>query len=109
VRIGIEKDAANSVLIKANQIGTITETLETIDLAQQHDMTAIISHRSGETEMPFEADFAVGTGAGQIKAGSLSRSERVAEYNQLMRIERELNGKASFAAFPFAYSGAARP
>ncbi len=109
VRMGIERGAANSVLIKANQVGTITETLETLDLAQQHDMTTIISHRSGETEMPFEADFAVGTGAGQIKAGSMSRSERVAEYNQLMRIERQLNGKASYAAFPFAPYAAAKP
>jgi enolase len=109
VRIGIERDAANSLLVKANQIGTITETLETIDLAQRHDMTTIISHRSGETEMPFEADFAVGTGAGQIKAGSLSRSERVAEYNQLMRIERHLSGKASLAVFPFAHCVTSKP
>ena len=102
VRKGIERDAANSVLIKVNQIGTITEALGTINLALQHDMTAIISHRSGETELPFESDFSVGTGVGQIKTGSVSRSERVAEYNQLMRIERGLGDRAIFASFPFA-------
>lgn len=101
VRMGIERDAANSVLIKANQIGTITETLGTIRLTQEHGLTAIISHRSGETEMPFEADFSVGTSVGQVKIGSVSRSERVAEYNELMRIERQLAGKAALATFPF--------
>ena len=101
VQVGLEKDAANSVLIKANQIGTITETLGTIELAGRNGMTAIISHRSGETEMPFEADFSVGTGVGQVKIGSLSRSERVAEYNELMRIERSLGDRAGFARFPF--------
>ena len=90
------------MLIKVNQIGTITEALETINLARQHAMTCIISHRSGETELPFEADFAVGTHVGQIKIGSLSRSERVAEYNQLMRIERELGDRAQMAKFRFA-------
>jgi len=99
VRIGIWENAANSVLIKVNQIGTITEALETIKLARDHQMTCIISHRSGETELPFEADFAVGTHVGQIKIGSLSRSERVAEYNQLMRIERELGDRAKMATF----------
>ena len=101
VEIGIRKKAANSVLIKVNQIGTITESLQTIKLAHQNDMTCIISHRSGETELPFEADFAVGTHVGQIKIGSLSRSERVAEYNQLMRIERQLGNKAQMARFAF--------
>jgi enolase len=109
VRIGVERDAANSVLIKANQVGTITETLETIDVAQDHGLTAIISHRSGETELTFEADFSVGTGVGQIKTGSMSRSERVAEYNQLMRIERLLGPQATFASFPFARYAEARP
>jgi enolase len=109
VRIGVERDAANSVLIKANQIGTITEALETIDVAQDHGLTAIISHRSGETELTFEADFSVGTGVGQIKTGSMSRSERVAEYNQLMRIERLLGAQATFASFPFARYAEARP
>jgi enolase len=109
VRIGVAKDAANSVLIKANQIGTITETLGTIGLAHEQGMTAIVSHRSGEAELPFEACFSVGTGVGQIKTGSLSRSERVAEYNQLMRVERRLGSQATFAAFPFACYAAARP
>jgi enolase len=109
VRIGVAKDAANSVLIKANQIGTITETLATINLAREYGMTAIISHRSGETELPFEACFSVGTGVGQIKTGSMSRSERVAEYNQLMRVERRLGANATFAAFPFARYVEARP
>jgi enolase len=108
VRMGIERDAANSVLIKANQIGTVTEAIETIDVAQEHGMTAIISHRSGDTEQTFEADFSVGTGVGQVKTGSMSRSERVAEYNQLMRIERLLGGQASFASFPFARYAEAR-
>jgi enolase len=108
VRMGVERDAANSVLIKANQIGTITEALETIDVAQEHGMTAIISHRSGDTEQTFEADFSVGTGVGQVKTGSMSRSERVAEYNQLMRIERLLGGQAAFASFPFARYAEAR-
>jgi enolase len=102
VRKGIELNAANSVLIKANQIGTVTEALGTINLALEHDMTAIVSHRSGETEHPFEADFAVGTGVGQIKTGSVSRSERVGEYNELMRIEKDLGDRAVFASFPFA-------
>jgi enolase len=102
VRLGAERDAANCVLIKANQIGTITETFATIRLARQYGMTTIISHRSGETELPFEADFAVGTGTGQIKIGSISRSERIAEYNELMRIERRLGDRAVMAKFPFA-------
>ena len=101
VRIGVERNAANSVLIKANQIGTITETLDTIKLAREHGLTAIISHRSGETELPFEADFSVGTGVGQVKIGSVSRSERIAEYNELMRIERDLGDRATIAKFPF--------
>jgi len=100
VRIGIEKNVANCVLIKANQIGTITETLDTVHLALDNGLTAIVSHRSGETEMPFEADFGVGTGVGQVKIGSVSRSERVAEYNELMRIERHLGGRSILAHFP---------
>jgi enolase len=102
VRMGAERDAANCVLIKANQIGTIWETFGTIKQARKCNMTTIISHRSGETELPFEADFAVGTGAGQVKIGSISRSERIAEYNELMRIERRLGDKAVMANFPFA-------
>ncbi len=88
---GIKKVIANSILIKLNQIGTITETLETMSMAQKAGYTTVISHRSGETEDTFIADFAVGTSAGQIKTGSLSRSERVAKYNQLLRIEESLS------------------
>ncbi|MHB1041216.1 MAG: phosphopyruvate hydratase [Eubacteriales bacterium] len=86
-RKGIEKGIANSILIKLNQIGTITETLKAMDMARKAGYTTVISHRSGETEDSFIADFAVGTGAGQIKTGSLSRSERIAKFNQLLRIE----------------------
>lgn len=89
---GIKSGVANSVLIKLNQIGTITETLKTMSMARKAGYTTVISHRSGETEDTFIADFAVGTGAGQIKTGSLSRSERVAKYNQLLRIEESLSG-----------------
>jgi len=91
---GIELGVANSILIKVNQIGTLTETLQCIELARSNDMTAVISHRSGETEDAFIADLAVATNAGQIKTGSLSRSDRIAKYNQLLRIEEEL-GKAA--------------
>jgi len=93
---GIEKGIANSILIKVNQIGTVTETLEAIDLARRNGYTAVISHRSGETEDTFIADLAVGTGAGQIKTGSASRTDRVAKYNQLLRIEEELGIAANF-------------
>ena len=87
---GIEQGAANAILIKLNQIGTVTETIETIHVAQNAGYRSIISHRSGETEDTTIADFAVGLGVGQIKTGSLSRSERIAKYNQLLRIEEEL-------------------
>ncbi|MBT8430359.1 MAG: phosphopyruvate hydratase, partial [Gammaproteobacteria bacterium] len=100
---GIDKDVANSILIKFNQIGTLTETLEAINMAQAAGYTAVISHRSGETEDTTIADLAVATGTGQIKTGSLSRSDRVAKYNQLMRIEDQLGGDAVYAgksAFP---------
>jgi enolase 1/2/3 len=93
---GIEQKVANSILIKVNQIGTLTETLEAIDLARRHSYSAIISHRSGETEDAFIADLAVATGAGQIKTGSGSRSDRIAKYNQLLRIEEELGSDARF-------------
>ncbi len=89
---GIKEGIANSILIKLNQIGTITETLQTMSMARRAGYTTVISHRSGETEDTFIADFVVGTGAGQIKTGSLSRSERVAKYNQLLRIEECLSG-----------------
>jgi len=91
---GIDNGIANSILIKLNQIGTVTETLETIEMAKQAGYTTVISHRSGETEDPYIADFVVGVSGGQIKTGSLSRSDRVSKYNQLMRIEEELGTSA---------------
>ena len=94
---GIEEKIANSILIKVNQIGTLTETLNTISLAKGNDYGTVISHRSGETEETFIADLAVATSAGQIKSGSLCRMERIAKYNQLLRIEEELGDKSSFA------------
>jgi enolase len=93
---GIELGVANSILIKVNQIGTLSETLECIELAKSDQRTAVISHRSGETEDAFIADLAVATNAGQIKTGSLSRSDRIAKYNQLLRIEEELGDKAVY-------------
>src|SRR6185503_9417587 len=90
LRRGIELGVANSILIKVNQIGTLTETLDCIELAKTNGRTAVISHRSGETEDPFIADLAVATNAGQIKTGSLSRTDRIAKYNQLLRIEEDL-------------------
>ncbi|PWB97246.1 phosphopyruvate hydratase [Salinibacterium hongtaonis] len=100
---GIEKGAANSILVKVNQIGTLTETLDAVTLAQRSGYTAILSHRSGETEDTTIADLAVATDCGQIKTGAPARSERVAKYNQLLRIEEELDGAAVYAgrsAFP---------
>ena len=94
---GIEEGIANSILIKLNQIGTVTETLDTIEMAKQAGYTTVISHRSGETEDTFIADFVVGVNGGQIKTGSMSRSDRVAKYNQLIRIEEELGDGAMFA------------
>ena len=94
---GIDTGVANSILIKFNQIGSLTETLEAILMAQKAGYTAVISHRSGETEDATIADLAVGTAAGQIKTGSLCRSDRVAKYNQLLRIEEELAGKVAYA------------
>jgi len=116
LRRGIELGVANSILIKVNQIGTLTETLDAIELARTHRRTAVISHRSGETEDTFIADLAVATNAGQIKTGSLSRTDRVAKYNQLLRIEEDLRGAARYpglAAFyqleeAHARSGAAK-
>jgi enolase len=94
---GIKEHSANSILIKLNQIGTLTETLKTIHLAHKNNYTTVISHRSGETEDTFIADLAVATNAGQIKTGSLSRSDRIAKYNRLLEIEFELKDKAHFA------------
>jgi enolase len=111
LRRGIELGVANSILIKVNQIGTLTETLECIALAKSNGRTAVISHRSGETEDSFIADLAVATNAGQIKTGSLSRSDRIAKYNQLLRIEEELGnearypGRAAFLSEPPAVAG----
>jgi enolase len=98
LRRGIAEHVANSILIKVNQIGTLTETLATIDLAKKNSYTTVISHRSGETEDATIADIAVATNAGQIKTGSLSRSDRIAKYNQLLRIEEELGDKAVYGA-----------
>src|SRR5438876_5860810 len=96
LRKGIERGVANSILIKVNQIGTLTETLECIELAKTNKYTTVISHRSGKTEDAFIADLAVATNAGQIKTGSLSRSDRIAKYNQLLRIEEELGATARY-------------
>ena len=93
---GIDKEVANSILIKVNQIGTLTETLETVDLATQNGYTSVMSHRSGDTEDTTIADLAVATNCGQIKTGAPARSERVAKYNQLLRIESELGDAAAF-------------
>jgi enolase len=93
---GIAEGCGNSILIKVNQIGTLTETLDAIDLAHRHGYTAIVSHRSGETEDTTIADLAVATNSGQIKTGSLSRSDRMAKYNQLLRIEEELGARAVY-------------
>ena len=93
---GIDLKIANSILIKVNQIGTLTETLKAIKMAKEAGYTAIISHRSGETEDTTIADIAVATNAGQIKTGAPSRSDRVAKYNQLLRIEEELGEKAQY-------------
>jgi enolase len=93
---GIDEGIANSILVKVNQIGSLTETLSAIRLAQENNYTTVISHRSGETEDATIADLAVATNAGQIKTGSLSRSDRTAKYNQLLRIEQELGDKAVY-------------
>ena len=93
---GIEMNVGNSILVKLNQIGTLSETLEAVDTARQAGYTAVISHRSGETEDTTIADVAVATGAGQIKTGSASRSDRVAKYNQLLRIEEALGASATY-------------
>jgi len=99
---GIKNGIANAILIKLNQIGTVSETLETVALAQRSGYNAVVSHRSGETEDAFIADFVVGIGTGQIKTGSLCRSERIAKYNRLLAIERELGEKAVFGGKSFA-------
>jgi enolase len=100
---GIDQNIANSILIKVNQIGTLTETIEAIDMAHAAGYTAVISHRSGETEDTTISHLAVGTSAGQIKTGSLSRTDRVAKYNELLRIEEELGKKAVYGGKTFKY------
>ena len=97
LKMGIERKVANSILIKVNQIGTLTETIEAVKLAHQHSYTAVMSHRSGETEDTTIADLAVALGTGQIKTGSTSRTDRIAKYNQLLRIEEELGPQAIYA------------
>jgi enolase len=93
---GIDQNVGNSILIKVNQIGTVSETLDAIELGRRYGYTSIISHRSGETEDTFIADLAVATNAGQIKTGSASRTDRIAKYNQLLRIEEELGAGAVY-------------
>ena len=93
---GIDKKVANAILIKPNQIGTLTETLDTIQMAKQNGYKAVVSHRSGETEDTTIADLAVAMGTGQIKTGSMSRSERICKYNRLIEIENELGVQASY-------------
>jgi enolase len=105
LRRGIDEGVANAILVKVNQIGTLTETFAAIELARANGYAAVMSHRSGETEDTTIADLAVATGVGQIKTGAPSRSDRVAKYNQLLRIEEELGSRAEYpgwAAFPRA-------
>ena len=104
LKMGIEKNISNSILIKLNQIGTLTETLDAIELAKRHNMTAVISHRSGETEDSFIADLAVATNAGLIKTGAPARSERVAKYNELLRIEDSLGVLAKYNGINSLYN-----
>jgi enolase len=96
LEMGIERDVANSILVKVNQIGSLTETLETVDLATRNAYTSVMSHRSGETEDTTIADLAVATNCGQIKTGAPARSDRVAKYNRLLRIEADLGEAAAF-------------
>jgi enolase len=99
LREGIERSVANSILVKVNQIGTLTETIEAVRLAQENGYTAVMSHRSGETEDATIADLAVALGTGQIKTGAPARSDRVAKYNQLLRIEEQLGQDAAYPAW----------
>ena len=101
---GIEKGIGNSILIKVNQIGTLTETFDAIEMAQKAGYTAVVSHRSGETEDSTISDIAVATNAGQIKTGSLSRTDRIAKYNQLLRIEDELGEVARYDGLKSFYN-----
>ena len=101
---GINENVANAILIKVNQIGTLTETLEAIEMAKRAGYTAVISHRSGESEDTTIADLAVGLNAGQIKTGSLSRTDRIAKYNQLLRIEEDLQDAAIYDGLKSLYN-----
>ena len=101
---GINKGIANSILVKVNQIGTLSETIEAVQLAQTHGYTSVMSHRSGETEDTTIADLAVTLSCGQIKTGSASRSDRVAKYNQLLRIEEQLGNNARFLGSSFRFA-----
>ncbi|HOE04000.1 MAG TPA: phosphopyruvate hydratase, partial [Bacteroidales bacterium] len=103
LRTGIDNQIANSILIKVNQIGTLTETINAIQMAQTHAYTTVISHRSGETEDTFIADLAVAMNTGLIKTGSASRSDRIAKYNQLLRIEEGLGDAASYLGRDFRF------
>ena len=96
LRMGIERNVANAVLVKVNQIGSLSETLDTVELATRHSYSSVMSHRSGETEDSTIADLAVATNCGQIKTGAPARSDRVAKYNQLLRIEQQLGDQAAF-------------
>jgi len=102
LQVGIAEGLGNSILIKVNQIGTLTETLAAVEMAHKAGFTAVMSHRSGETEDTTIADLAVATGCGQIKTGSLARSDRIAKYNQLLRIEQELGDQALYAGMTWA-------
>jgi enolase len=104
LKMGIDKGVANSILIKLNQIGTLTETLEAIEMAKRAGYTAVVSHRSGETEDTTLADLAVATNAGQIKTGSASRTDRIAKYNRLLKIEDELGSDAKFMGLSSFYN-----
>ena len=101
---GIEKGTANSILIKVNQIGTLTETMDAVEMAKKAGYTAVVSHRSGETEDTTIADLVVGLNAGQIKTGSLSRTDRIAKYNQLLRLEDILGDSAQYAGMKAFYN-----
>jgi enolase len=101
---GIAENCANSILIKLNQIGTVSESIDTIEMAKTHGYTCVISHRSGETEDTFIADLAVAMNTGQIKTGSLCRSERIAKYNQLIRIEEDLGDVAKYLGNEIFYN-----
>ena len=103
--MGIEKGLANAILVKVNQIGTLTETLDAVEMAQRAGYTAVMSHRSGETEDATIADLAVATNCGQIKTGSLARSDRTAKYNQLIRIAEELGEQAVYAGAAVSSAG----